>query len=327
MRLETPTASYPRFSRSQFIWAVLGLAVLVITAVLAANNFEAIYNVQKDFVVGSLLSLTGFCFGRALSRTEEQRALELIRTAPTERVREALKTEEMERLHDEGVFQELSLLAQNLEAAEGRLAEYYDAESRRLDFYRYLPILRVVFINIDHARANIVAIEEALGPGSAIQRGSDSPEEPRRPGRTPDERLDLTSIQRNLRESLERRNQAYEWLSGHAQQPLTQEFWDVFATMTSDALKADRLLATMLGQYIPASLDRLRTTTVDYLGAAIARAEESTQILGALGTEEPKVFEVMKDDLENAREALKPDTFGRRHPASADRRAGAVNGD
>ena len=73
----TTSSSYPRFSRSQYVWALLGLAVLVFAAVVAADNFEAIYASQKDFVVGSLLSLTGFCFGRALSRTQEQRAFRL----------------------------------------------------------------------------------------------------------------------------------------------------------------------------------------------------------------------------------------------------------
>ncbi len=148
------------------------MVVLVFIAVVAADNLQSIYAAQKDFVVGSLLSLTGFCFGRALSRTQEQRAIELIRTAPTEAVEIALTAERIERLHRDGVFQRLSLLARNLEAAGERIAEYYDTEARRLDFYRYLPLLRVVLSDLDQARANIVGIERVARAGGQHPAGS-----------------------------------------------------------------------------------------------------------------------------------------------------------
>src|SRR5262245_18846685 len=129
-------SSYPRFARSQYVWAILGLVVLVITLLLALPNLQSIYDAQKDFTIGSLLSLTGFCLGRALSRTEEQRAIEYIRTSPSAAVAAALREEQIERLHVDGVFQRLALLSRNLEAAGERIAEYFDTEARRLDFYR-----------------------------------------------------------------------------------------------------------------------------------------------------------------------------------------------
>src|SRR6266568_3465945 len=195
----TTSSSYPRFSRSQYAWALLGLAVLVFTAAVAADNFQAIYAAQKDFVVGSLLSLTGFCFGRALSRTPEQRG------------------------------------------------------------------------------------------GYAIPAVA---------------RLALASIQRDLRESLGRRDQAYEWLAAHRDRPVNQELWDVFATMTSDALKADRLLDALLGQYVAFPPVEVLVTAIGYLAAAIKRADEVVTILGTQGIEEPKIFDVMKQDLARAKGAL-----------------------
>jgi hypothetical protein len=298
------STSYPRFSRSQYVWALLGLAVLVFTAVAAANNFQAIYAAQKDFVVGSLLSLTGFCFGRALSRTQEQRAIELIRTAPTKAVEIALTAERIERLHRDGVFQRLSLLARNLEAAAERVAEYYDTEARRLDFYRYLPLLRVVLSDLDQARANIVGIERALGPEGSIQPVAGSRDERGGHAIPAVARLALVSIQRDLRESLGRRDQAYEWLAAHHDRPVTQELWDVFATMTSDALKADRLLDALLGQYVAYPPVDVLSTAIGYLTAAIMRAEEVATILSTQGIEEPKIFKVMKQDLARAKAGL-----------------------
>ena len=300
----TTSSPYPRFSRSQYVWALFGLAVLVFTTVVAADNFQAIYAAQKDFVVGSLLSLTGFCFGRALSRTQEQRAIELIRTAPTEAVEIALTAERIERLHRDGVFQRLSLLARNLEAAAERTAEYYDTEARRLDFYRDLPLLRVVLSDLDQARANIVGIERVLGPEGSIQRIAGSPDERGGYAIPAVARLALASIQRDLRESLGRRDQAYEWLTAHHDRPVSQELWDVFATMTSDALKADRLLDALLGQYVAFPPGEVLVTAIGYLAAAIMRADEVVTVLGTQGIEEPKIFDVMKQDLARAKGAL-----------------------
>ena len=301
MQNVTSLSAYPRFERSQYIWTILGLAVLIVTSVLAFSNLQSIYAAQKDFTVGSLLSLTGFCFGRALSRTQDQRAIELIRTSPSHPVEEALKEEQLERLHRVGVFQRLALLARNLEAAAERIAEYYDTEARRPDFYRYLPLLRVVLSDIDQARGNIVGIERVLGG----IHGTTGPEGDRGGYTIPaTARLALASLQRDLRESLSRRDQAYEWLVARHQQSAPQELWDVFATMTSDTLKADRLLDLLLGQYVAYPPREVVATTLGYLAAAFTRANEVEAILTAQSIAEPKIFDVMKQDLAKARDAL-----------------------
>lgn len=295
------SSAIPRFSRSQYVWATLALVVLVVTLVLALPNLQSIYDAQKDFTVGSLLSLTGFCVGRALSRTEEQRSIEHIKTAPSAAVTQALREQQLERLHADGVFQRLALLSRNLEAAGDRIAEYYDTEARRLDFYRYLPLLRIVLSDIDQARSNIVGIERALGvEGETNQRDGD------RGGYTVPTaaRLALASLQRDLREALGRRDQTYEWLIAHPDQPASQELWDVFATMTSDILKADRLLDILLAQYVAFPPLEVIATTLGYMIAAISRAEEVDTIFVTQGITQPKIFDVMKQDLSKAQKAL-----------------------
>jgi hypothetical protein len=281
--------------------------VLAFTLAVAATNLQAIYQAQKDFIVGSLLSLTGFCFGKALSRTQEQKALELIQTAPTQAVEAALRTERSVRLHGDGVFQRLSLLARDLQAATARISEYYDTEARRPDFYRHLPLLRVALEDLDEANANIIDIGQILGakvesPAYVI---------------VPAARLSLTSIRRDLRESLGRRDQAYEWLAARLDRAANEELWDVFDVMTSDILKADRLLDALLGKHVSFPPEEVLVTTIGYLAAAIRRADEVGKILASQQIELPKIFDVMVEDLAKACDDL-GGVDVRDHPASAD---------
>ena len=293
MSPSTPS-TYRRFVQSQYVWGLFGLAVLAFTLAVAAANIQAIYQAQKDFIVGSLLSLTGFCFGKALSRTQEQKALELIQTAPTQAVEAALRTDRSVRLHADGVFQRLSLLARDLQAATSRVSEYYDTEARRPDFYRHLPLLRVALEDLDEANANIIDIGQILGaavetPAYVI---------------VPAARLSLTSIRRDLRESLGRRDQAYEWFAARLDRAANEELWDVFDVMTSDILKADRLLDTLLGKHVSFPPDELLITTIGYLAAAIRRANEVGKILASQQIERPKIFDVMVEDLAKAHDDL-----------------------
>jgi len=287
-------STYPRFSRSQYSWALLGFVVFILTLILALTNLQSIYEAQKDFIVGSLLSLTGFSFGKALSRTQEQKAIELIQTAPTGAVVAALERERTGRLHADGLFQQLSLLARNLETAVDRISEYYDAQARRPDFYRHLPLLRVALDDLDKANGNIVNAGQILGPMAERPSYAISPAA----------RLSFTSIRRDLRESLGRRDQSYEWFAARLERLGNTEFWDVFDVMTSDALKADRLLDALLGQYVAFPPEELLVTTIGYLTAAIRRANEVGKILHSQQIEKPKIFDVMVEDLNKALDDL-----------------------
>ena len=202
----------------------------------------------------------------------------------------ALEGARTARLHADGLFQQLSLLARNLEAAVDRISEYYDSQARRPDFYRHLPLLRVALDDLDKAIGNIVKAGQILGPTAESPAYVVSPAA----------RLSLTSIRRDLRESLGRRDQSYEWFAARLERLANSEFWDVFDVMTSDALKADRLLDALLGQYVAFPPEELLTTTIGYLAAAIRRANEVGKILHSQQIEKPKIFDVMAEDLENA---------------------------
>lgn len=266
MRLGSGVTIRPTFS--QWAWGWAGLALLVLISVIAYDNLESIFNSQKDFVVGSLFSLAGFCFAKALIRTRGQRALETLR--------------------DEGVFEYISLVDRNIRAGTERLGEYHDLECRDLEFYRNAGLLRIVLDDLDKATANIVDLRLALGVEAAQEYRLQ-----------PDVRLNLISIRRNLREGIGRRDQAYEWLASHVDRA-NREAWDMFAVLTSDMQKASLTLDSLLSTYVTYPPAEYIRTIVDYLRAAVVRSEEFKSLVDAT----PKIFDVMVWDLQNAISAV-----------------------
>ncbi|WP_406037332.1 hypothetical protein OG799_22605 [Micromonospora sp. NBC_00898] len=287
--MATPGIFRAELSRSQVIWLTVGLADLVFIAVVAFSNLQTIYDSQKDFLVGTLFSVAGFCFGRAFSRTQEQRALEMIST-PTEAVDRVLRRKMEERLHDEGAFRTLSVLDRDIEAAVGRLSEYYDSQARRLQFYRHAPLLRVALDDLDKAAANVATLRATLDGGKQAR-----PDE----GIPVSIRLDLMRTRRDLHEAIGRRDQAYEWLAGRMGAD-AHEAWDLFAVMTADMLKGDRMLEALGGQRIAYPVPEYLRTVHGYLAAALLRAEEFERVLAQHEIAKPTIYNVMIADLTSA---------------------------
>jgi hypothetical protein len=282
-------------------WAIAGLAVLVVVCVVALSNLQGIYNSQKDFVVGSLLSLVGFCFGKAFSRTQEQKAIEVLRTARDGPVEEAVKEEMSARLHREGVLEELSVLARNVEAASERLGEYYDSQCRVPDFYRHAPLLMVALDDLGKTESSVISLQQKLCSSGRKKSYRISPED----------RLALVSIQRDLREALGRRDQAYEWfvprLNRQTETSKTQdaeEMWDMFAVMSSDIRKGQRTLEALMSQQVLYPIEDYIRSVSGYLNAALRRAAEFADLIKIKNVPKPKILEVMIDDLEKAVKAL-----------------------
>lgn len=299
-------------SRTQLGWAVTGVVVVVVIAVLAFTNLQQVYNSQKDFVVGLLASLAGFCFAKAFSRATEERALALIREAPAgpvERaivekalvlihselggqIQEALDEVQRRRLDQQGFFENIALLERNIEAAQNRISEYYHAQAQNLDFHRTAPLLRVILDDLDNISVNAVRLRAVhnnkIGTCDYCIASKD--------------RLVLISVRRDLRESFGRRNQAYELLLSAGDKVISREVWDIFAVMSADILKADRTLDTVLSQHVRFPPEDCLRSSIDYLDAAMRRAEEFQDALGDLAV--PKVFDIMLSDLASARASL-----------------------
>lgn len=298
-------------SRTQLAWAVTGTVVVVVIALLAFTNLQEIYNSQKDFVVGLLASLAGFSFAKAFSRATQEKALELIReappgpvadavvekavglihSAPEGPVRQALDDVLRQRLDQQGFFENIALLERNIEAAQDRISEYYHAQAQNLDFHENAPLLRVVLDYLDNISVNGVRLRQMYGAAAPhdFRIGSK-------------DRLALISVRCDLRESLGRRNQAYDLLLSAHNREISRETWDVFAVMTADILKANRMLDMLLSQHLRFPPGGLLRSSIDYLEAALRRAKEFEAVLDAIAV--PKVFEIMLSDLQSARDCL-----------------------
>jgi hypothetical protein len=313
---DSAVAERPRLSvglsRKQFGWTVTGIVVVVVIAVLAFANLQEIYNSQKDFIVGLLASFAGFCFAKAFSRATEEKALQfihetssgpvadavvekalaLIHSAPEGPIRRALDEALRQRLDQQGFFENIALLERNIDAAQDRISEYYHAQAQNLDFHRDAPLLRVVLDDLDNISVNAVRLRRVYGKSIDMRDYRIAAKE----------RLTLVSVRRDLRESIRRRTEAYERLLSTPDGTIPREVWDIFAVMTADILKADRVLDTLLSQHIRFPPEDCLRNSVDYLEAALRRAKEFESSLDGITV--PKVFSVMLSDLTSARTSL-----------------------
>jgi hypothetical protein len=289
-----PRRSRFSLSRSQWMWATMGLIVAVTIVALAFSNFREVYNSQKDFVVGLLASLAGVCFTKAFSRTRQTHALELIREDRAGPVAEALGEVVRKRLDQNGVFEASALLQRNLESAQDRLTEYYHAQAQQLEFYKHAALLRVVIADMDKALANTVSLQRGVGKPKADHRGYRIAAK---------DRHMLVSVLRDLRESVKRKDAAYESLQAKGDGLVSSETWDVFAVLTGDILKAELILESLLCEHIRFPPEEGLRSVVQYLDAALKRANEFQDAIGE--HDSPMVFHIMLADLSSAIDALR----------------------
>src|SRR5262249_34992345 len=126
-----------------------------------------------------------------------------------------------------------------------------------------------------------------------------------------EDRLALVSIQRDLREALGRRDQAYEWFVPRLNPkiktervPEAEEVWDMFAVMSSDIRKGQRTLEALMSQHVPYPIPDYLRSVSGYLNAALRRAAEFIVLIETKKVPKPKILEVMIDDLDKAVRAL-----------------------
>ena len=93
---------------------------------IAYQNLRNIFNEEKDFVIGTLFSLAGFCFAKALT-------------------------------------QQIALIDRNVKAAAERLAGYHDLQCRDPEFYRNVALLWVCLDDLDKTVTNIADLRTTLG--------------------------------------------------------------------------------------------------------------------------------------------------------------------
>ncbi|MEH1122948.1 hypothetical protein [Micromonospora sp. CPCC 206061] len=249
------------------VWALSGTAVVLITAIVAAANLREIYLSQKDFVIGSLLSLAGFCFGKAVNRTAEERA---------------------QWLQESGASDDLSKLESSIHSTTERLSEFYWRLDDRPD------LLRVAVDDLNKATAYLSSLRHELG--ATVNR-----QEWQIPATA---EVALDRIRRDLHEAINRLNRTRERLAPALAGPEYERLWDLFDVLSTDLLKANRNLDATRGAHLPFPPQLQVENAANYLNAASERADEFTALLTARGVEMPETFRIMCRDLRGAIDGL-----------------------
>lgn len=264
-----------RVSQRQLTWALAGLVVVIVTAVIAAGNLRVIYRAEPDFVLGSFLAVAAYCFAKATTRTSDERVLE--------------------ELHRTGALQRLRLAQRDVSAAMRRLTTYYHSQAESLDFVAGLDLYEVIFDDIDEALANIDGVMQILGV----------PEE-----QSVTYEIEHVSRQlllrhsRGVREALNRQRKIYEWLIVTVRPGEQPGIWDRFGNMTSDLLKAHFAMRMLCARPLRVAPDEQSIELIGYLEVSYDRAVEFADKLRVGGFKPPEVLDTLLTDLEGAKKAL-----------------------
>jgi hypothetical protein len=277
--------------RGRPAWLVAGFVVLVVVCAVALPNLAAIYASQTDFVLGGLLSLVGFCFGKAFGRSDDERAVELIRTHHPA-VLAALEAELTDKLHRDGVFEDIAVLERDIVSTVQRLSQYYDAQARRPNFLTEAGLLDASLGDLDHASAVLRQVRRHAG-----QQVEEPP-----PAQDLADRVLLETARRYLAEGAGRAEESRALLENGS--PLTGDAWEIFAVAVSDLVKALRRLDATLGRSGAFPLPEELYVIGEYVEAARRRAAEFDASLLAGGTTRPALLLVMYDDLAKASSLL-----------------------
>lgn len=284
-----PFPSISRMTRTQLVWAVIGIGILVAVVVMARGNLHKIYDVQPDFVLGAALTISVFCFSRAFSRTGVDFAVHLIRDGTVPEIATALDRVRAEALHRDGVHEQVALLIRNLTAANIRAVEYYDLQARSPRFYLTAPHLMVVMQDIDEAMFNAAELGRAVGRRDSRLTSYSLPESARNL---------LRDALRDLREAVARRNEAYEALAAQFDIPVEDELWGAFTVMSSDSFKALRDLEALLGKNVFAPPKDQITVLLGYVEAAQQRARTVAEMTTARPElTVPAAMSILQQDL------------------------------
>ena len=278
-------------SPAQWAWAILGFAVLLLIAVIAATNLTEIYDAQKDFVAGSLFSLVGFAFGKALSQTQEQHALNVLRAGETPRLRAVLRDETRRQLHYNGVFAALARAERLVETSSERVHQFLDEpqdEAECVDFYR--ERLGDSLAMFDDAAIHLSQLRDRLE--STIE--TPAREEIWTTLAAITSRVGRANLRRvELKQQL--------WVSGRE---MEADSLAILAVIGADVLAARRILTALSGSQNLDSLAEHLSVVADFLAASLERAAVlRANIESALGRV-PLLFDVMTDDLRKAQDGV-----------------------
>lgn len=264
----------------RWVWAGVGTLIIIATIAAGAPNLQEIYHSQKDFVIGSMLSLAGFAFGKAVDRSQQNRD---------------------QWLQESGSSEHLAKLEEHVTAAAEKLAEHYwgysDPPERLASVYEEMAKASTHLDRLRHSLGGRFAGEEWDIPVAA--------------------RLQLDGIRRDMREALNRLNVSRKRLAKVLAEGDFRQAWDVFDVLEMDLRQANRNLDPLVRERVMFPPEEQLRKSANYLQAALLRSAEFRKVLEQAGIDLPETFKIMDGDLHAAKAGLDQVSFsGGRRPAS-----------
>lgn len=256
----------------RYAWAGAGAVIVAVAIVVAAPNLQEIYAAQKDFVVGSMLSLAGFAFGKALDRSKQRHE---------------------QWLQEEGSYDHLSKLEERMSGAGEKLAEHYwslsDPSEKLTAAYDDLAKAGIHLDRLRHTLSGRFGEEEWKIPATA--------------------RLKLDGVRRHLREALKRLEVSRQRMAEIMAEPKFRQAWDVFDVLENDLRQANRNLDPLDREWVVFPPDEQLLKTANYLKAATDRSAEFSALIADARVDPPKTFEIMNGDMAAATMELEEVSF------------------
>ncbi|MFJ2836387.1 MULTISPECIES: hypothetical protein [Nocardia] len=291
---ERPSLSSWHLTRAQLLWAALGLAVVFAILIMARGSVREIFKVQPDFVLGLSLSISTIFFTKAFSRSGIASAVHHIHEPRDPNVLAALDSAVDQRLHAMGLHENVALLSRDIAVASKRINEFYDLQAMEPRFHTTAPLLRVALTDLDDALAIVSRVADRIGTTETT-----------RVYRIPEAtRSHLNDALRDVMEASARRNETYEALRAQVAGEPVDDLWGLFAVLTSDTLKAQRDLESLVSktiQSVPA--DRIAVLQ-GYVAASLSRLESVGDLIRARGLTTPPALQIIAEDLRRAQAKL-----------------------
>ncbi|MEU5409525.1 hypothetical protein [Nocardia asteroides] len=289
-----PSLSSWHMTRAQYLWAALGMAVVFAILIMARGSVREIFKVQPDFVLGLSLSISTIFFTKAFSRSAVASAVHHIHEPHEPNVVAALDAAVARRLHEMGLHENVALLGRDVAVASKRINEFYDLQAMEPRFHATAPLLRVALTDLDDALAILSRVAERIGTTETVPVY-----------RIPDAiKSHLNDALRDVVEASARRNETYEALRSQVAGDPVDDLWGLFAVLTSDTLKAQRDLESLVCktiQSVPA--DRIAVLQ-GYLAASLSRLDTVGELIRARGLAAPPAMQIIAEDLLRAQAKL-----------------------
>ncbi len=284
-------------------WILLTSVIVLFLAVgMSVDKFINITEQFPDVVFGLLFGIGGFLASRAMSISKK----ELIKNEAKDYIREHKICNDI--YQECGLDAAVALAERDLNAAMKRFCEYYDFKANQPTFHNDLPVLTVLFNDIDRCSSDLYSIRKLMNSFLEDDSGSIITKKDYKKCQNIKQMFgtkveqELVGILRNVKEAYNRRTEVFNILLKE-----TKYDFALFSVMSGDLAKALQTLNEI--NSFSLRNDSLNThvkLTIEYLQACYKHSETIKATITKSSKENSVivVFDVMQNDIKKAIEDL-----------------------